>query len=312
MYFYDLTSQIIATQLNSKLLMEEKKNSKLSLSQMTMSHEFRAPLSSMLMILQRLLLGMIDAESRKLILVIISQLNLLVCLVNDILDHKLIEQGKFRQRLITFKPIDTLQFVVNMFKNQADLLNIDLSFHVVQGPLTEQSRLLVFTQDHQEATTKFPVELYGDQIRLQQILVNLVKNAVKFSCGLPIRILAAFDRKDKQLEVQVIDEGKGLLPDELTQLFQIFSQIERNESDNLEGIGMGLYICKSILDSCKGEIQVFSEGENKGTTFQFFMPMRAVNREQIVNPLQSYLLGEGGDTSQRQINQDVSLQIDVQ
>jgi signal transduction histidine kinase len=76
--------------------MEEKKNSKLSLSQMTMSHEFRAPLSSMLMILQRLLLGMIDAESRKLILVIISQLNLLVCLVNDILDHKLIEQGKFR------------------------------------------------------------------------------------------------------------------------------------------------------------------------------------------------------------------------
>ena len=63
---------------------------------MTMSHEFRTPLSSMLMILQRLLLGMIDVESRKLILVIISQLNLLVCLVNDILDHKLIEQGKFR------------------------------------------------------------------------------------------------------------------------------------------------------------------------------------------------------------------------
>ena len=88
-----------------------------------------------------------------------------------------------------FNPVDTLQFIMNVFQHQADLLNVDLSYHIVVGP----------------AAVEFPDELLGDQIRLQQILVNLVKNALKFSCAKPIRILASYDQKDKLLTVQVTD-----------------------------------------------------------------------------------------------------------
>ena len=90
-YFYDFTSQIAAMELGSKLLQQEKKNEKLSMSQVTMSHEFRAPLTSTLMMLEGMLAKLTDENLRKITLIVVSQMNLLLCLVNDLLDLKMIE-----------------------------------------------------------------------------------------------------------------------------------------------------------------------------------------------------------------------------
>ena len=94
-YFYDFTATIQALKLNKMLLEKEKQNASLNLSQMTLSHEFRAPLSSTLMLLESLLLKCEDETHRQIIRMVISQINLLICLVNDLLDLKMLDQGKF-------------------------------------------------------------------------------------------------------------------------------------------------------------------------------------------------------------------------
>ena len=78
--------------------MQEKRNKSLSLSQMTLSHEFRTPLSSILMILETILLKELDVYLREKLLIVIAQINLLICLVQDMLDFKLIDSGKFMIR----------------------------------------------------------------------------------------------------------------------------------------------------------------------------------------------------------------------
>ena len=97
-YFFDLTDSVKALQLKNELLALEKQNKSLNLSQMTLSHEFRSPLSSCLMLLENLLKIVQEEAWRKTLLVLIAQINLLLCLVNDILDMKMISQDKFMCR----------------------------------------------------------------------------------------------------------------------------------------------------------------------------------------------------------------------
>lgn len=120
---------------------------------------------------------------------------------------------------------------------------------------------------------ELPAFLRGDQIRLQQVLVNLIKNALKFCRGKPIRVLTAYNRETEKLHVQVADEGKGLKAEEISKLFTLFGRIERTQSDNIEGVGLGLVICKKIVENNEGRIDVFSAGEGQGATFQFSMHM---------------------------------------
>ncbi len=102
--------------LREKLLEKEKVNKSLNLSQMTLSHEFRAPLSSTLMLLESLLSSIKDEQLRQMIMTVISQINLLLYLVNDILDMKMLRQKKFIKKEEEFNPTETLQFVASIFK----------------------------------------------------------------------------------------------------------------------------------------------------------------------------------------------------
>ena len=101
------------------------------------------------------------------------------------------------------------------------------------------------------------------------MLINLVKNAFKFTRKGSIAVLASFDDERELLLVHVTDTGKGIKPEEQDRLFKAFESLERTREMNLEGIGMGLAICKKILSQCGGSIEVYSEGEDKGTTFLF-------------------------------------------
>ena len=114
-YLYDITNHIKSLQLGSKLYSQQKQNKSLTLSQMTLSHEFRAPLGSTLMLLESLLRTIVDEAQRRIIGIVISQINLLICLVNDILDIKMLQKGKFMTKNQAFSIIETINFIKNVF-----------------------------------------------------------------------------------------------------------------------------------------------------------------------------------------------------
>ena len=85
------------------------------MSQVSLSHEFRAPLTSTLMLLEGMLQTLFDEALRRVIFIVISQMNLLLCLVNDLLDLKMIEQGVFTGQVAKFKPLETFDFLIDIF-----------------------------------------------------------------------------------------------------------------------------------------------------------------------------------------------------
>jgi len=120
---------------------------------------------------------------------------------------------------------------------------------------------------------KLPEKLFGDKLRMQQILINLIKNALKFSLKGTVRIIAAYDKEQQMLKVHVHDNGKGIRKEEMSKLFTLFGKLKRTAEQNTEGIGMGLMICQNLVRMCGGTIEVYSEGENKGSVFTFSMQM---------------------------------------
>ena len=129
-------------------------------------------------------------------------------------------------------------------------------------------------QSPEDCLEHLPQLLEGDQVRLQQILINLTKNALKFTHNGRITIWTAYDHSKECLHVHVVDTGKGIKQNELQKLFHMFGMVERTQEQfNPDGLGMGLNICQQILQKCSGNIEVSSQGENQGSTFKFQMRM---------------------------------------
>ena len=120
-----------------------------------------------------------------------------------------------------------------------------------------------------------PKKLIGDQIRLKQVLVNLTKNALKFSFNRWVKIRACYDPLNELLKVEVVDNGLGISAAQMSKLFKLFGKLGESSSEleNIEGIGMGLFICKQIVTNLGGNIDCYSAGEGRGSTFTFTMPM---------------------------------------
>ena len=165
---------------------------------MTISHEFRTPLSTSLMFLETLLSEQLTASGRRLVKIVISQINLLLCLVNDILDFKLIEEEKFLAKEEVFSPKSTLEFIANMFSPQSEMQNTKLQIETLPSlaPTSQHDMLLlppIASIDNRMREEEFPSLLVGDQIRLKQVLINFTKNALKFTVDGLIKIVAAYD-----------------------------------------------------------------------------------------------------------------------
>ena len=118
-------------------------------------------------------------------------------------------------------------------------------------------------------------------------MINLVKNALKFTHDGSITIWTAFDYENEYLHVHVVDTGKGIKPEELDKLFIIFDTIDRTKAYNPEGLGMGLNICQEILNQCDGQIEVSSRGEKKGSTFKFKIKMKLHQEEEEKSEIQN-------------------------
>ena len=127
-------------------------------------------------------------------------------------------------------------------------------------------------------TVPLPDKICGDSIRLKQVLVNLIKNALKFSFAKPILVLAHYSYEKQILEVHIQDAGQGIHEKSRKRLFKLFGRL--NDTDaagprdlNEVRVGMGLSICKKIVERANGKIDFFSRGLRQGSTFIFTMKM---------------------------------------
>ena len=119
-----------------------------------------------------------------------------------------------------------------------------------------------------------PSSLIGDQVRLKQILINLVKNALKFTQRGNVTVFMGYDEQSEMLKANIVDTGKGISEEEKPKLFTLFGKLKRTADMNNEGIGMGLMIVQKLVSLSQGTISVHSDGLDKGSTFSFSMKMQ--------------------------------------
>ena len=142
-YFYDFSTQIESMKLQGEIIEQKAKNQSLKESHVAVSHEFRTPLTSSLMLLEGLV-GQYEFDEKTLnfLWLIISQINLLLCLVNDSLDIQLIEQGLFEPKLEIFSPEDTFSFIISMFEPSLHLYKCTMSYRSVDYVPVDQDALV--------------------------------------------------------------------------------------------------------------------------------------------------------------------------
>ncbi len=218
----------------------------------TMSHELRTPLHSIIgftgIILQGLA-GPLNAEQAKQLGMVRNSARHLLALINDVLDISKIEAGEFRVEAALFDLRATIERAVATIRPLADAKRLDLRLEMSPsiGELTSDAR------------------------RVEQILLNLLNNAVKFTELGEVALVA--DAVGGNVRLRITDTGIGIKPEDLATLFRPFHQAASGLARSHEGTGLGLAICRRLAGLLGGEIQVESE-PGRGSTFTLLLPLR--------------------------------------
>ena len=218
----------------------------------SMSHELRTPLNSIIGFTGILLQGISGAlsdEQKKQLTMVKGSGQHLLALINDLLDVSKIEAGK-----------------VEVFLEEFALADVANEVTAAISPTANKKELNVVTELQDD------IVLLSDRRRIKQVLMNLVSNAVKFTDQGQVTITGK--RLDnEQVELEVSDTGIGMKEEDIQRLFQPFQQIDESLTKKHEGTGLGLYMCRKIVDLLHGEIRAESE-YGTGTTFTVTLPLQ--------------------------------------
>ncbi|MDD3587934.1 MAG: response regulator, partial [Thermoguttaceae bacterium] len=254
---YNLRDQLqaSATQLKDALAMAQHASQAKGIFLSQMSHEIRTPLNAMIGYLNIAQDSFSNSDKvRECLSKGLDASSHLLSIINDILDISSIESGKLKISNEDFDFKRLLTGIVNMFYNQA------------------QSKKIKFEMQLRDLTEEW---LVGDSLRVNQILLNLLSNAMKFTpAGGSITLMVkqlAIVRNRVQLMLQVSDTGCGMSAEYKSRLFKPFEQQDASTARKFGGTGLGLSITKNLVSLMGGTIDVDSQ-ENKGTTFTIHLP----------------------------------------
>ena len=228
-----------------------------------MSHEIRTPLNGILGMDEMIIRDARDSRIKKYALDIKSAGNTLLSLINDILDLSKIEAGSFVIIPLDYEVASVLNDVINITRPRALGKNLEYNFKVAPD---------------------VPSRLHGDEIRIRQVLLNIINNAIKYTSEghVDIEVSAGVipDSKDKMLTLKVSDTGIGIRDEDKDKLFQSFQRLDEKKNHNIEGTGLGLHITYRLVDMMGGHIEFQSE-YGKGSVFTVFIPQEVVDHRPI-------------------------------
>ncbi|MEZ3464359.1 MAG: response regulator [Lachnospiraceae bacterium] len=262
MILVDLTENYnMMEQLKEAKLRAEEANESKSNFLSNMSHEIRTPMNAIVGMTEILLRSDLSEQDRGYLMNIKNSGASLLTIINDILDFSKIESGKLEIIEEEYEPMSILSDLSMIFLNRIGDKPIELIFDIDKD---------------------LPNRLYGDSIRIRQVIINIANNAIKFTEAGYVRLTIKMTRMAEadmvDLAISIRDSGQGIKPDDLKKLFGSFQQVDTKKNRNKEGTGLGLAISKQLVENMGGQIGVRSE-YGKGSEFYFNIPQRVVGSQ---------------------------------
>ena len=224
-----------------------------------MSHEIRTPINAVLGMNEMILRESKSNEILDYATNIQSAGRTLLTLINSILDFSKIEDGKMEIMPVRYETINLIDDLVNMTAERAKKKGLELKT---------------------EIDSTLPKSLYGDDVRLRQVITNILTNAVKYTHAGSVTLSISGAETDADtliLHVKVSDTGIGIRAEDIEKLFLSFQRLDEEKNRNIEGTGLGISIVQKLLDMMGSKLEVVSE-YGKGSTFSFKIAQKIIDK----------------------------------
>jgi two-component system, sensor histidine kinase and response regulator len=217
------------------------------------SHELRTPMNGIMGMIDLLTKSELTDDQREYAEAISQCADDLLTIINDILDVSQIEAGRLSLTEEAFDMDDSLRTVLKLVGVRAAAKGLALSY---------------------EVDPHLPANMYGDSVRIRQILSNLIANAIKFTANGGVHVRLILTPNGSRLRCEVIDSGIGVEECVRERIFEAFFQADGTTRRRFGGTGLGLTICKQLVGIMGGEIGIINNNPGPGSTFWFELPLR--------------------------------------